>query len=203
MLLSIIHLFPPSTRRIVATTSLLLCGSIGVAAPISTFLNKPLRVRKLQTSFVSFRVAPTKPSSSEHISTISPKATTGAGQPSAVSVSRTEDDAACAQPHLRWPHRHWTGPRLAPSLFALAKQLNVEITNDVTTMLVFDSAPFSERNIPSITINSLTKEAMDAQTVKSPKDKISALRFDDYYQTYKLVAAYLVLLDQISRAHTK
>jgi hypothetical protein len=89
-------------------------------------------------------------------------------------------------------------------LFTLAKQLNVEVTNDYDpSRLIFDSAPFSERNIANITVTSLTREAIDANIVKTPKDKISALRFDDYYQTYKLLAAYLVLLDQLSPAHTK
>lgn len=89
---------------------------------------------------------------------------------------------------------------LAAILFALAKQLNVQVTDDVTSRFIFDSAPFSERNIPSITVNSLTLDVMDAQIAQTPKDKISALHFDDYYQTYKLLAAYLVLLDQLSPA---
>jgi len=59
-----------------------------------------------------------------------------------------------------------------------------------------DSAQFSERKIPSITIHSLSQETFDAHILHTSKDKLSAMRLDDYYQTYRLLAAYLVFLDQ-------
>jgi hypothetical protein len=60
-----------------------------------------------------------------------------------------------------------------------------------------DSVQFSERKIPSITIHSLTQKTWDARILHTSKDKISAIRLDDYYETYRLVAAYLVILDKV------
>jgi hypothetical protein len=101
--------------------------------------------------------------------------------------------------------REGSHSHLVAILLALAKQLNVNATNEYDPgRLIFDSEPFSEeRNIPSITVTSLTREAVGANIALTPNDKISAVRFDDYYQTYRLLAAYLVLLDQLSPAHTK
>ncbi len=105
---------------------------------------------------------------------------------------------------LAWG-REGSHSHLIAILLALAKQLNVKVTNDYDpSRLIFDSDAFSEqRNIPSITVTSLTQDAIEEHIAMTPKDKISALRFDDYYQTYRLLAAYLALLDQLSPAHTK
>jgi len=59
-----------------------------------------------------------------------------------------------------------------------------------------DSEQFSARKIPSITIHSLTQETWNAHILHTSKDKISAVRLDDYYQTYRLLAAYVAFLDQ-------
>lgn len=85
-------------------------------------------------------------------------------------------------------------------LLSFAKGLNIEVTCSPKYVLL-DSLPFSERNVPSISISSLTQETFDAHIAPSASDKISAARFDDYYQTYKLLAAYLVSLDQLPPAH--
>jgi hypothetical protein len=50
--------------------------------------------------------------------------------------------------------------------------------------------------ISCITIHLLTQETWDARILHSSKDRLSAIRINDYYQTYELMAAYLVLLDQ-------
>lgn len=89
---------------------------------------------------------------------------------------------------------------LSAMLLSLAKGLDLEVTC-APRGLVFDSLPFSEQNVPSISISSLTQEAFDAHIALTAKDKISAVRFDDYYQTYKLLAAYLASLDQLPAAH--
>jgi hypothetical protein len=85
------------------------------------------------------------------------------------------------------------------ALVYIAKQLNAPVTGaNVDQIGSTDSVQFSERKIPSITIHSLTQESWNARILHSSKDRFSALRLDDYYQTYKLVAAYLVFLDQIA-----
>lgn len=62
-----------------------------------------------------------------------------------------------------------------------------------------DSEQFAARKIPSITVHSLTQETFNARILHSYKDELSAIRFDDYYQTYHLMAAYISFLDQVQR----
>lgn len=57
-----------------------------------------------------------------------------------------------------------------------------------------DAEPFAAYNIPSLTIHSVTQETFPI--LHSEKDRLAAIRMDDYYATYRLVAAYLSYLDQ-------
>lgn len=57
-----------------------------------------------------------------------------------------------------------------------------------------DSEPFREKKIPVITIHSLTQQTLPV--LHSSKDRIEAVHKDEYYRTYRLVLAYLALLDQ-------
>jgi Iap family predicted aminopeptidase len=66
-----------------------------------------------------------------------------------------------------------------------------------------DSEQFRSRKIPSITIHSLTQETWDAHILHSSKDKFSAIRLDNYYETYRLLAAYVVFLDEVLPAPAK
>jgi Zn-dependent M28 family amino/carboxypeptidase len=89
------------------------------------------------------------------------------------------------------------------ALVYIAKQLNIPVTAvNVDQIGSSDSVQFSERKIPSITIHSLTQETFDARILHTSKDKLSAMRLDDYYQTYKLLSAYLVFLDQVLGVQT-
>jgi Zn-dependent M28 family amino/carboxypeptidase len=88
--------------------------------------------------------------------------------------------------------KHLTG-----TLAYLAKQMNLPLSSvNVEQIGSTDSVQFAERKIPSITIHSLNQETWNARILHTSKDKLSAMRLDDYYQTYRLIAAYLVLLDQ-------
>ncbi len=87
--------------------------------------------------------------------------------------------------------------QLTALLAYIAKQMNLPvIAVNVERIGSTDSVQFSERKIPSITIHSLTQDAWNAHILHSPKDKLSAMNLDNYYQTYRLVAAYLSFLDQ-------
>lgn len=70
-----------------------------------------------------------------------------------------------------------------------------------------DSEQFAARKIPSITVHSLTQEALNQRILHTPKDQFSAIKLDDYYQTCYMVMAYLAYLDQVlsppARAGTK
>jgi len=90
--------------------------------------------------------------------------------------------------------------RLTGELAYIAKQLHLPIALvNVEQVGSTDSVQFSERKIPSITIHSLTQGAWDARILHTSKDKLSTMRLDDYYQTYRLLSAYLAYLDQVSR----
>jgi Iap family predicted aminopeptidase len=90
---------------------------------------------------------------------------------------------------------------LKAALGLVAEQLNVPLMGvNVEQVGSTDSEQFAERKIPSITIHSLTQQTWDAHILHTSKDKLSAMRLDDYYQTYGLLAAYLVFLDQIAIA---
>ena len=65
-----------------------------------------------------------------------------------------------------------------------------------------DSESFARRKIPRITIHSITQENHNAGILHSRKDKLSVIRLDDYYQTYRLLSAYVVFLDQLPEAST-
>jgi Zn-dependent M28 family amino/carboxypeptidase len=89
--------------------------------------------------------------------------------------------------------------RLMAALASIAKQLNVAVTGvNVDEIGSSDSESFAQRKIPRITIHSLTQETWNAAILHTSKDKLSAMRLDDYYQTYRLLAAYIAYLDQIA-----
>ena len=62
-----------------------------------------------------------------------------------------------------------------------------------------DGEQFAKAKIPRITIHSLTQETWNADILHTSKDRFSAIRLDDYYQSYRLLSAYVALLDQFSR----
>jgi Iap family predicted aminopeptidase len=99
------------------------------------------------------------------------------------------------------PTEVWTShsdKNLIGALVYTAKLLKVSLSGEnVEAVGSSDSAQFSERKIPSITIHSLTQKTWDAKILHSSKDKISAIRLDDYYETYRLLAAYLAVLDRV------
>lgn len=88
---------------------------------------------------------------------------------------------------------------LANTLIYLGKatQSPVGVT-DVDEVGSSDSVEFSERKIPSITVHSMDQKAYNAGILHSKKDTIEAIRKDDYYQTYRLMAAYIAYLDGLS-----
>jgi putative aminopeptidase FrvX len=90
------------------------------------------------------------------------------------------------------------------ALLYVAKQLNLPVTGvNVEQVGSTDSEQFAARKIPSITIHSLTQETWNARILHTSKDKISAIRLDDYYQTYRLLSAYIAFLDEMPRAPAK
>lgn len=58
-----------------------------------------------------------------------------------------------------------------------------------------DGESFAFIQVPNITIHSLTQETF--RVLHTNKDVPAAVKMDDYYQTYRLVAAYLAVLDSV------
>lgn len=89
--------------------------------------------------------------------------------------------------------------RLNAALVNVAKELNVPVAAvNVDQVGSTDSEQFAARKIPSITIHSLTQQTWNARILHTSKDKFSAIHLDEYYQTYRLVAAYIAFLDQVA-----
>ena len=57
-----------------------------------------------------------------------------------------------------------------------------------------DTQPFRAKKIPTITIHSLTQATLPI--LHSNKDKLSAVDVDRLYESYRLIAEYLALIDQ-------
>jgi hypothetical protein len=56
-----------------------------------------------------------------------------------------------------------------------------------------DSESFARYQIPRITLHSVTQETWPI--LHSPSDKLAAIKMNDYYDSYRLIAEYLVYLD--------
>lgn len=89
--------------------------------------------------------------------------------------------------------------RLSAGIVFVAKQLNIPLTGvNVEAVGSTDSEQFATRKIPSITIHSLTQATWDARILHTSKDKFSAIHLDEYYQSYRLIAAYIAFLDEFA-----
>jgi hypothetical protein len=84
--------------------------------------------------------------------------------------------------------------RLVRALKGMAEALNLPLTGvNIDGVGQSDEESFIDRQVPTVTIHSLTKETLSL--LHNPKDNYGAIHFDDYYKSYRLLSAYLVLLD--------
>jgi hypothetical protein len=87
--------------------------------------------------------------------------------------------------------------KLVRALNGMALALKLPLTGvNVDRVGQSDEESFINRKIATITIHSLTKETIPV--LHSSKDNYSAVHFDDYYNTYRLLSGYLVLLDGLA-----
>ena len=87
--------------------------------------------------------------------------------------------------------------RLTLALGYVGKLLDVPVSGvNFERVGTTDSESFARRKIPRITVHTLTQENHDAGILHSSKDRLSVINLDDYYETYRLLAVYLVFLDQ-------
>jgi hypothetical protein len=75
---------------------------------------------------------------------------------------------------------------------AFASKLPVTVMN-VPNGASADSESFAGYQIPRITLHSVTQQTWSI--LHSPSDKMAAIKMNDYYDSYKLIAEYLTYLD--------
>jgi Iap family predicted aminopeptidase len=95
------------------------------------------------------------------------------------------------------PTEVWASHADAPLLGALARtasamKLPIGAMN-VENVGTADSESFAAFKIPRITIHSLTQKTLPV--LHSRRDRIDAIKMDEYYATYRLLAGYLAYLD--------
>ncbi|MBZ5635766.1 MAG: Zn-dependent exopeptidase M28 [Acidobacteriia bacterium] len=92
----------------------------------------------------------------------------------------------------------WTShadQNLVGLLGGVAKALDLPVAGmNVDNVGTSDSEPFRQQKIPAITVHSVTQETL--KILHSKADTIEAVHLDEYYRTYRLLAAYLAVLDQ-------
>ncbi len=114
----------------------------------------------------------------------------------AVTDAMVNLDTLGLAPAAVWTHR--SDRRLTKALIGVANYLKVPLSGvNFERVGSTDSESFAARKIPRITIHSLTQKSFDADILHTRKDKLSAVKLDDYYDTYHLVAGYLVYLDHL------
>jgi hypothetical protein len=83
---------------------------------------------------------------------------------------------------------------LLRALYATAERVKLPVSvSNVDRLGSTDSESFAEFKIPRITIHSVTRQTWPI--LHSDKDKMSVVKIDDYYDSYRLIAAYLAYLD--------
>lgn len=101
-------------------------------------------------------------------------------------------DSLGASPTKLW--LNGSDRNLSERLFDVAGALKSPISvMNVEQVGLSDSVPFAKRKIPAVDLHSLTQETLPL--LHSSRDRLDAVRRDDYYESYRLVAAYLAYLD--------
>jgi len=95
------------------------------------------------------------------------------------------------------PTKVWASradPALVRALSMVAHLLNAPLgVVNVEQVGSTDSEQFRRQHIPAITIHSLTQETLPV--LHSPQDNLKRVKLADYYESYRLIAAYLAFLD--------
>jgi Zn-dependent M28 family amino/carboxypeptidase len=76
----------------------------------------------------------------------------------------------------------------------IAKGMSLPVSRmDVDGVGSTDSESFAEKKVPAITFHSLTPDTL--KVLHSKADTREALKFEDYYSSYRLIAGYLAYID--------
>jgi Peptidase family M28 len=95
------------------------------------------------------------------------------------------------------PTKVWVSqsdPRLVNTIAVVAKATNLPIARmDVDGVGKSDEESFIKKGLCTLTVHSLTPQTL--HVLHRQDDNPSAVRFTDYYETYRLLAGYLAVLD--------
>jgi hypothetical protein len=99
------------------------------------------------------------------------------------------------------PTKIWlnhSAPTLASAFFAVAQSMKLPVAvMNADSVGDDDSEPFIRRKIPTLMVHSVTRPTW--HVLHSNADNYGAVKFDDYYDSYRLLEAYLAYLDQTLR----
>jgi len=110
----------------------------------------------------------------------------------AVSAMVNMDTLGLGETEVRTSH---ADPRLVRLMDVAAAATNLPVSSvNVDGLGSTDSESFREKKTASITIHSLTLETL--RILHSRYDRIENVHADAYYRTYRLVLAYLAVLDR-------
>jgi hypothetical protein len=85
-------------------------------------------------------------------------------------------------------------PALVKSLFGIASSMKLPVSGmNVDGVGDSDGSSFKVKKVPIITLHTVTDETL--HILHSDQDRFSAINISDYYDSYKLIAGYLVELD--------
>ena len=90
-------------------------------------------------------------------------------------------------------------PRLAKAVETVARQMDLALRVFNVRGADDDSRPFRRAKVPTLMIHSATAATLGI--LHSPADQISAIRFNEYYDTYRLLAAFLAYADASLNDH--
>jgi len=93
-------------------------------------------------------------------------------------------------PTMMWAKR--TDLRLAGSLMQMADAMKMPL-GVVDLAGEADEEPFTEKHVCTVVVHSVTPE--NSQIIHPPDDNYKAVRWDDYFASYRLMVAYLTKLD--------
>jgi Zn-dependent M28 family amino/carboxypeptidase len=86
------------------------------------------------------------------------------------------------------------GKDLLTRLLNTANSIQVPVRRmDFDQIATSDYASFRGKKVPTLVLHSMTPQTL--HLLHSADDNMKALRMDDYYDTYRLLAQYLALLD--------
>lgn len=102
-------------------------------------------------------------------------------------------DTLALGPTEVWVNR--SDRKLVGALTTLAAKMNLPLTGvNVEKVGESDEEAFISRGVSTITVHSLTQQTI--RILHNAKDNYSAVHFDDYYNSYRLISAYLAFLDE-------